>query len=82
MSDKTSFSKPSRPDNIHTLIDHKEIQEVPQDHEYSKLDKGVNIHTTRSRGGSLVDDVKDKLERFKVRTVNILVGGEDEEQKK
>ncbi|ESQ52274.1 hypothetical protein EUTSA_v10017612mg [Eutrema salsugineum] len=81
MSDNISFSEHCRSDNIHTVIEHKEIQEMSQAYERSKLDKGVNIHTTRSRGGSLVEEVQDKLKRFKVRTVNILVGGEDEEQK-
>ncbi|KAL0720972.1 hypothetical protein Bca4012_035571 [Brassica carinata] len=82
MSDKTLVSKPSRPDKIPKLLDPKENQGMIEDDERSKLDSRVNIHTTRSRGGSLVEEVIDKLERFKVRTVNILVGGEADEQKK
>ncbi|CAN6814260.1 unnamed protein product [Brassica oleracea] len=42
----------------------------------------VNNHMTRSREGSLVEEAIVKLQRFKVRTVNILVGGEANEQKK
>ncbi|CAF1700207.1 unnamed protein product [Brassica napus] len=53
-----------------------------QDHERSKLDMRVNNHMTRSREGSLVEEAIVKLQRFKVRTVNILVGGEANEQKK
>ncbi|KAG2326624.1 hypothetical protein Bca52824_009352 [Brassica carinata] len=82
MSDKTLVSKPSRPDKIPKLLDPKENQGMIEDDERSKLDSRVNIHSTRSRGGSLVEEVIDKLERFKVRTVNILVGGEADEQKK
>ncbi|KAF8101780.1 hypothetical protein N665_0201s0099 [Sinapis alba] len=82
MSDKTLVSKPCRPDNIPKLLDRKEKQGMIEDDERSKLDSRVNIHTTRSRGGSLVEEVIDKLERFKVRTVHILVGGEADEQKK
>ncbi|KAG7573831.1 hypothetical protein ISN44_As09g020800 [Arabidopsis suecica] len=76
MSCETSFTKPSRPNEIQRLIDHKDM---PQDHQ---LERRIDIHTTRSRGGSLVEEVIEKLERFKVRTVNILVGGEDDERKK
>ncbi|KAJ0258952.1 Uncharacterized protein HA466_0076610 [Hirschfeldia incana] len=82
MSDKTLVSKPSRPDNKPKLRDRKENHGMIEDEERSKRDNSVNIHTTRSRGGSLVEEVVDKLERFKVRTVNILVGGEADEQKK
>lgn len=53
-----------------------------QDHERNELDRRVSIHTTGSRGGSLVEEVIVKLQRFKVRTVNILVGEEADEQKK
>ncbi|CAH8381913.1 unnamed protein product [Eruca vesicaria subsp. sativa] len=50
-----------------------------QDYERSKRD---NIHTMRSQGGDLVEEIIVKVHRFKVRTVNILVGGEADEQKK
>ncbi|XP_019101098.1 PREDICTED: uncharacterized protein LOC109133019 [Camelina sativa] len=79
MSGKSSVTKYSRPDENQTLLDYTEML---QDHKLSKLERHMNIHTTRSRGGSLVEEVIEKLERFKVRTVNILVGGDDEEQKK
>ncbi|CAH8387143.1 unnamed protein product [Eruca vesicaria subsp. sativa] len=69
-------------DFIIKLFHRKENQGMIQDHKHSKLDRRVNINTTRSRGGSLVEDVIEKLERFKVRTVNILVGGEADEDKK
>lgn len=79
MSGKSSSTKPSKPDEIQRLMDHKEM---PQDHQRSTLERRIDIYTTRSRGGSLVEDVVEKLERFKVRTVNILVGGEDDVHKK
>ncbi|KAH0882837.1 hypothetical protein HID58_058933 [Brassica napus] len=82
MNEQTLVSKPSRPENIPEPLDRKENQGMIQDDERSKLDSRINIHTTRSRGGSLVEEVIDKLERFKVRTVNILVGVEADEQKK
>ncbi|KAG2309193.1 hypothetical protein Bca4012_081888 [Brassica carinata] len=78
MSDKTLVSRSRRLDNI---LDRKENQGMIQ-HIKSKLHRGFNIHTTRSRGGSLFEEVTEKLERFKVRTVNILVGGEADEEKK
>ncbi|KAG7638708.1 hypothetical protein AtNW77_Chr2g0257491 [Arabidopsis thaliana] len=74
MSGKTSIT--SRPDEFQRQIDHKEM---PRDHQ---IERHTHIHTTRYRGGSLVEEVIEKLERFKVRTVNILVRGEDDEQKK
>ncbi|CAF1867879.1 hypothetical protein BRARA_D02222 [Brassica rapa] len=78
MSEKTLVSKSRRLDNI---LDRKEDQGMIQ-HIKSKLHSGVNIHTTRARGGSLLEEAIEKLERFKVRTVNILVGGEADEEKK
>ncbi|CAH8363277.1 unnamed protein product [Eruca vesicaria subsp. sativa] len=82
MSDKAMVSKLSRAANISELQDRKEKQDMIQDDERSKLDSSVDMYTTRSRGGSLVEDVVQKLERFKVRTVNVLVGGEADEKKK
>uniref|UniRef100_A0A1J3EVI7 Uncharacterized protein n=2 Tax=Noccaea caerulescens TaxID=107243 RepID=A0A1J3EVI7_NOCCA len=82
MSKQASLSDSCRKDDIHKLIDHTDIQEMPRHHERFKLVKLVNTHTTRSRGGSLVEEAKEKLKRFKISTVNILVGGVDEEQKK
>ncbi|XP_019099755.1 PREDICTED: uncharacterized protein LOC109132541 [Camelina sativa] len=76
---ESSVTKYSRPDGNKKLIDYTGML---RDHKLSKLERGIDIHTTRSRGGSLVEEVIEKLERFKVRTVNILVGGDDEEQKK
>lgn len=82
MSNQASLSDSCRKDDIQKLIDHAEIQEMPRHHERFKHEKRVNTHTTRSRGGSLVEEAKEKLERFKISTVNILVGGVDEERKK
>ncbi|EOA28245.1 hypothetical protein CARUB_v10024438mg [Capsella rubella] len=80
MSGETSVTKSSRSDENQTVIGYIEIL---QDHQLSKLERRIDIHTTRSRGGgSLAEEVMEKLERFKIRTVNILVGGDDGEQKK
>ncbi|KAF8114612.1 hypothetical protein N665_0036s0136 [Sinapis alba] len=78
MSDKTLVSKSRRLDNI---LDRKENQGMIQLIK-SKLHRRLSIHATRSRGGSLLEEFVEKLERFKVRTVNILVGGEADEEKK
>ena len=77
ISNKTPFSNPTDQTSCR-----EEIQGMIEDHERSKHDMRVNNHMTRSREGSLVEEAIVKLQRFKVRTVNILVGGEANEQKK